>query len=400
MISLHSVLASGNAIATMIEAIFVIFLVLAFSLGFAKGFRKVSWFALRIVVAWGVYFAMSSMIPINGTRPLINALFSLLIAVGCIVGTMLAFGALACKLRPKIRWVKDDVNGDTSLAEYGLEFEPEYLDYDGEDEARPYGMKIKNTGNGPPSAFGRILGGIACLMNVWVIFFVLAAPMVMLIDSNIINMSSMQEFVNGGTYKGMLMIVKTCAMDFLMIALMVLMAGKGYNSGLIDNLRALFVWALRLGGVALCCYFPFSSAATAETGALVALGNFVDKCTVMFEGTGGALSGIIGKLFASICLTSIWLLIVALLNYILRKLCDSVYANRGTRTLDGVVGAFVYTIIGAAIVLLMWFFIVAMSNFGIFNVENIVSETQAASCNLYQYAKAVLDGLLAPVLTK
>ena len=143
MISLHSILATAlvDKLPTFILVGAAILITIAFSIGFVKGFRRVSWGGL----IWATAAVLLTVVGLaaeptgSATHQLIVMMSVVLIYVAV---TMIAYGILAHFVRPKVKWVKDNVNGDTSLAEYGLEFEPEYLDYDGEHESNPYGMRI------------------------------------------------------------------------------------------------------------------------------------------------------------------------------------------------------------------------------------------------------------------
>ena len=141
MISLHSMLAAGGAegLPTILFAVIGVALAFAFVAGFMKGFRKVSWDGLAWLVAGGMFVLIGKLAPMHSSTPIGTAAIVITVAVGCAAASFAGFGVLGYFLRPKMRWIKDDINGDTSLAEYGLEFEPEYLDYDGEHDYAPYG---------------------------------------------------------------------------------------------------------------------------------------------------------------------------------------------------------------------------------------------------------------------
>ena len=167
MFSLHSIMASDLAskLPTIIGIAAGALLVVAFIVGFAKGFRKVGWDGLIWATAAGLFTYVGLLIEPTG-GPARKFGIILAFAVGYIVAALIVYGLLAHFLRPRMRWVKDNVNGDTSLAEYGLEFEPEYLDYDGEDDPRPYGKRLHKTGYNPPKFMGRLLGGVSCVATV------------------------------------------------------------------------------------------------------------------------------------------------------------------------------------------------------------------------------------------
>ena len=137
---LHSILANDIAeqLVTLGGASLLISLVMAFVMGFSKGFRRVSWSGLIWLIASVLCIAVCEKI-LTGEYGFKASLKAFAVAAACVLAVMAVFGFLASLIRPKVRWVKDNINGDTSLAEFGLEFEPEYVVYDGEDDWKPYG---------------------------------------------------------------------------------------------------------------------------------------------------------------------------------------------------------------------------------------------------------------------
>ena len=263
MFSLHSILATAD-IANMLPKIFVGFaiamLAVAFAMGFWKGFRKVSWGGLTWFTAGAVFILISRLIPQDGdvTR---NFIAALLISLLCIGGVLAAYGVLAYFVRPKARWVKDNVNGDTSLAEYGLEFEPEYLDFDGEyDDWRPYGKRLHRTGFNPPNYVERLLGALACIINVMVILWSIAAFVVLGINATELANGEMGAMLAGDNMQMFIDWAKLTLMEGLTIGIVIVIAKKGYETGLMNSLRSLIMLVCEVGATLLCFYLPFYNA--------------------------------------------------------------------------------------------------------------------------------------------
>ena len=232
MIPLHSILTivaeESLGIPEIVLAVLMGILVLAFVIGFVKGFRKVSWNGLAWLIAGAACCALGMVIKPSQSSPTGNFVSATLVAVVCVGVVLVAYGLLTYFVRPKMRWVKDDVNPDLSLAEYGLEFEPEYLDYDGEHDYAPYGKRIYKTGYGTPSLFARILGGLACAINVGVVLLAILAAFLMVINMmGGVNETLSTFLVN----ESMLMILglgKKHLMDFLLIAIVFFIAFDGF----------------------------------------------------------------------------------------------------------------------------------------------------------------------------
>ena len=400
MISLHSVLSLVDVISTASLTVVAVILLIAFSIGFVKGFRKVSWTGLRWATAALLFIGLCKKVPLTGSSVTRNMVVALLVGVVCVALTMVLYALLACALRPRIRWVKDDVNGDTSLAEYGLEFEPEYLDYDGEDDIAPYGKKIKKTGYNPPSLFGRLLGGGACMLNVGLWLFLIGAAFMLLVGYTSFNMWDIKYILDKPFFEKYLHWAKLYAFDVLAIGIMVLFAQKGYESGLIESLRALFIWALAIVGIVLAFYLPFSKFAQAETGAFATYAAFVNRCVVAFKGIGGAFGGILGKAFAGAIGASVVGMLVFIINVLFTKICNVVTKQGCTRTLDGVCGAAVYILIGAALCLAFWLVFGGFLYLSVIDVTELVAETEYLSFNMFEFAKGIVEKVLSPIFKK
>ncbi len=401
MISLHSVLAGGliGMIPTFFTVISVIVLALAFIMGFTKGFRKVSWNGLTWLTAGVLYATVAKSIRSDASATLEFAL-SLIIAVACVAVSMVAFGILGHFLRPRVRWVKDDANSDTSLAEYGLEFEPEYLDYDGEDDIMPYGKRIHKTGLTPPNVFGRLFGGVSCAVNVAMILWVIAGVCMFAVEATMLKSMGYDVIFAGAFAQQLFGFVKLYLLDFVTIGIIIAIARKGYYTGFVSSLRSFIVTVGGIAGVAVAFYLPFSDMANTDVGLSYFLNKLVVRCMNMFEGIGGSFSGIIGRIFAGVVLAVIISILMALLNALLAKCCKMVSSSRPTRWIDACLACLLYMVIGVAIVVACWFLISAFDYFGVLRFGEIIEETSRLSNGLFRFARGVVETMVAPLLGK
>jgi hypothetical protein len=396
MISLHSIMATGSAsnLPMIVGIMSGIMLALAFIVGFVKGFRKVSWDGLIWATAAGLFSFVGFLIEPTGMtvrRVAIIILFTLLY----IVAALAVYGLLAHYLRPKIRWVKDDVNGDTTLAEYGLEFEPEYLDYDGEDDPRPYGKRLYKTGFNPPSLFGRLLGGFACFMMVFMIFWSVLAVVLLGINATSLANMNIGAILQNKTMGKLLNLAKLLALDWICIGFIFMVAKKGFSVGLMNSLRGIFVSLGSLALIGVCFYLPFSSLATRETGMFYFLTKLSNRCAVAMSRF--PLSEILGKLVTGGILAAVAGTMMFFFNILLKKCCNLVSATAPTRIVDQVLSCGLYLIIAVMICIGVWFGFAALEHIGILNISEILHKDAYLSNGLFTLAQKLVGELAAAI---
>ena len=393
MISLHSILAVGDTMK-QIPRIFAIvagvLIAIAFTIGFLKGFRKVSWNGLIWATAGSIFLLISRSINPTGSATQ-KFIVAMAIALLCIGAALALYGVLAYYLRPKVRWIKDDVNGDTTLAEYGLEFEPEYLDYDGEHEMQPYGKRIHRTGFTPPCFAFRLLGGIVCAINVAVVLWAIASVLLLFINATSLAEKNLGLMLQGKTVQKFLEFAQLACLEMLAIGLVISIARKGYSNSLVNSLRVILVSLGTWAAVAFCFYLPFSK--LASEGSL--LGNFTNRCVHAFQEDYPQLSGPLGKIIAGASLSCVAILLMVGLNVLLKKCCRFVSSTGPTKLLDKVLSCVLYMIIGAAVCVAIWFVLAAMDYFGLINVRILLSEKTHLSNGLYNFGKVLLEKLVA-----
>lgn len=392
MISLHSILAAGGlmeSLPTIILAVIGVALAIAFVMGFVKGFRKVSWNGLAWLAAGVMFVAVGKLAPMKGSSEMGTAAITLGVALACSLVTFAVFGVLGYFLRPKMRWIKDDINGDTSLAEYGLEFEPEYLDYDGEHDYAPYGKRIYKTGYGTPCFFFRLLGGLTCAINIGMVLAALLGAFLMIVGATGLASMSIGSILNNENMKLILGFAQKYLFEFLSIGIILLMAKQGYNKGLISSLRAIVITIGGFAAVGLSFYLPFSAYAVEGF-----IGTLVTRCAGVFASLG-SFSTILGKLLAGCCLLALFCIALVLLNVLLKNVCKLIESIGLTRGLDSCLAAVVYMLIGAALCVGVWFVLAGLDLLGIFYVSKMLDAGAYLSNGLYNFAVSILAPLLA-----
>ncbi|MBO5737140.1 MAG: hypothetical protein J6S04_04955 [Clostridia bacterium] len=393
MISLHSIMATGIAsqLPTFIGIAAGVLLAVAFIVGFVKGFRKVSWDGLIWATAAGLFSFVGFLIEPTG-GPARRFGITLAFAVGYIIAALVVYGLLAHFVRPKVRWVKDNVSGDTSLAEYGLEFEPEYLDYDGEHDPRPYGKRLYKTGFNPPKLMGRLLGGLSCAVMVGMVIWAVVSIFLLGINATSLSKMKIGAVLQNETVGKLLEFAQKVLLDWLCIGLIFLVAKKGFKKGLLNSLRGIIVSLGSVALVGLCFYLPFSKYATHETGLFYFLHNFSDRCANAMSSL--PLADILGKVLAGACLSIGAGVIMFLINILLKKCCKLVSASAPTRMVDQILSCVFYMVIAVAICIGIWFVLAIMENFGLFNISEVLHEEAHLSNGLFSLAKGLVKKVI------
>lgn len=396
MISLHSILAAGGAVQSLPKFFGItsgILLVIAFTIGFLKGFRKVGWNGLTWATAAGLFLLISRSINPEGSVTK-RFVFAMLIALVCIAGVVALYGLLAYYLRPRVRWIKDDVNGDTSLAEYGLEFEPEYLDYDGEHDWWPYGKRIYKTGFGPPSFAFRMLGGITCAINVGIILWVIASAGLIFINSFEVLNNRFGSLLEGEIMQNFLRLAQVAFFETISIGVVIFVAKKGYVNGWLNTIRMMIVSIGSTGIIVLCMYLPFSD----KLQNVDVYTNFIDKCVGMMQGRIPIFPDAFGKLFAGMIFSCFGVAVMFGLNMVLKHCCRLVSKSAPTRIADAILSCGLYMLIGAGICVGIWFVLAAFDYVDLFNISNAMSHEGAHLSNgMYNFARALVEKLVGRI---
>ncbi|MBE7079877.1 MAG: hypothetical protein E7371_01410 [Clostridiales bacterium] len=396
MISLHSILAAGGALQSLPKLFGIasgILLAIAFAIGFLKGFRKVNWNGLTWATAAGLFLLISRSINPEGSVTK-RFVYAMLIALVCIAGVLALYGVLAYYLRPRVRWIKDDVNGDTSLAEYGLEFEPEYLDYDGEHDWWPYGKRIYKTGFGTPSFAFRMLGGITCVINVGIILWVIASAGLVFINSFGVLNNKFGALLNGEIVQKFLHLAQVALLETVSIGVVILVAKKGYVNGWLNTIRMMIFSIGSTGVIIVCMYLPFSSLAT-SVGILT---RFVNRCISLLDGRVPFLVNVMGKLLAGAILSGLGVVAMFGLNMVLKHCCRLVSNSAPTRMVDAILSCGLYMLIGAGICVGIWFVLAALDYVELFNISNAMSYEGAHLSNgMYNFAYKLVEKLVSKI---
>lgn len=401
----YAVLAARDIVAKIPMVALIVFgaiLLVAFFIGFKKGFRRVGWGGLFWAIA-GVGYVVADKF-LRNRNPLKGVLekkfgaelaafgSSLSIGLACVLVALLLYGVFATCLRPRMKWVK---NRDVEYDEYGFAYEVD-SDYDDYDDARIYGKKFVKKGYGKPCVFMRVLGGLACTVNAAAVLAAVVAPCLLAVD-----VTSLKDGVFGAIFQSKIAVygLKYAArffLDFLTLGIIFAVAFRGYKAGFVDTLRALLVWVGGIGGVAGCFALPFARYASKVAVTRV----LVSRCSALGLKLSASFGGVLGKLLAGALLAAALIVAIVILNILLKKLSDLIWNNTFARVFDGCLGCLLWFAFGILLCTALWGVAYAFEYAELFKVSGLFGEKAAISNGAFEAAEEYLKPWLQKLAAK
>ncbi|MBO5240599.1 MAG: hypothetical protein J6B56_04165 [Clostridia bacterium] len=402
----------------LVGAVALAVLLIAFFIGFAKGFRRVSWGGFVWVAASAGYFLLEYFLGAeNPLKPFVttfiadeataNFLSSFAFVLACILVALLLQGVCSLLFRPRVKLVNRD--GDRfTVDENGIEYDDEDKDYDDYEDYRPRKMLVRK-GCRRPNLFGRLIGGLICAINAAAVLVVIVSFALFVVCATPLKEGALAPMFSNEYMPLVQEYAFKYAFDFLMIGVILKIARKGYEKGFMESLRSLIVGVGRLVGICVAFYLPFSQfVLPVEEGGVEILHSFVYRCVdaATMMGLPETFAPIVGQILAGLLLFVLVLLVFALLNFILKKLAEGIEGVGFFRTIDSTLACLVYLLVGVAVCLLVWVAFYVVGSYGIFDVNTLLAEGSLAkklldTCAVYiqpalDNFNAILAGLVAP----
>ena len=393
MISSNLILALGDVIKRaplVITIACAVVAAIAFLVGFTKGFRRVGWGCLTCLVATVVFILFNRIlvksklvlnINMNGALDE-RALTTFLVATVSIVLTLVVYGLLSWLLRPSYKIV----HRNPVSYKYGIEIEDDYSEYD--DVAEPRFVEWKHAGR--PTIVGRLIGGTICAINTLGILAIVVSVVLIVINATMLGSTELSAAMNVRATKIMLDFAQKYALDFITISAIVLMAFKGYKNGLVGSIRSLVV---SYGGTILgilAFVLPFMN-----SGMLFFTPKLVQRCTSLLGGVPEMFRALAGKLLAGVLIFAFFMILLALVNYLLGRLSYVVIRLKPIRMLDGSIACFLYFLLGVIVCIGVWCLFYALDYCGLLHISEAFSEESSLAGSLFKLAetwvKPVID---------
>ena len=401
-----------QSLPLIVGAVAAAVMLIAFFIGFAKGFRRVSWGGFVWVVASIGFFLLEKFLGAeNPLKPLLLSIVAdetiatfvslLVFALACVLVVLFLQGGCSLLFRPRVKRVARD--GDRfSMDENGIEYEDERKDYDDYEDYRSRTILVRK-GFRTPTLFGRLFGALICVVNATAVLVAVLAVALLVICA-----TPLKDGLFAGVFANEYMSIVQdytflYAFDFLMLGAILKIARKGFEKGFMESLRVLIVKVGRLAGICAAFYLPFSAfVLPVEEGGVEILHSFTMRCVdaATMMGLPETVAPIVGQLLAGLLLFVLVLLVFALLNFLLKTLAEGIEGVGFFRVIDGSLACLVYLVVGVAVCLLVWATFYVVGAYGIFDINTVLAGESLASkmlnaCGLY--IQPALDNLNATI---
>ncbi len=377
MRSLYSILALQDVALKLplygVIAISVVALI-AFIIGFVKGFRRVSWGGFFLLTATAVAVLLLKKVPFSGAytgdqAKVMNFVWALAMMGASVIGSLLIYGILGGILRPKMKWSKKK---KIEVDNYGFEYEIDD-DCDDPEDIRRHGKTLVKQGFGKPNVLTRILGGLFSAINASLVVALIYAIGLLLVDATGLRNGGLGHMFNVEAARTALAWTRAYALDFLSVAIVFLFTYRGWKTGFLSAIRSFFV---TIGAVALVA-FSFVIPFHGTLSTMYFFNALINRCTAMCA-SFGELSGVIGKVTAGVFIALFSVLCVVLINVLLAIICRKLEAGFA-RVVDGTLGCVVGLVIGVLITVAIWAVLYVLNYFGIFYVSEIFESNAVIS---------------------
>ena len=188
--------------------------------------------------------------------------------------------------------------------------------------------------------------------------------------------------------------MRTYTLDFILIALIVMIVVKGYKVGIVYGVRSIGVFVAYVAAVVGAFYLPFSPL-TQEGGLLAFITALGEKvAAILPDMIPVGVTMIAFKVIVGLVLAIVLCLIVKLLAWLLDKLLELVDNVSVLTVIDGVIGAIVFMAIAAAVVVILSVVLYLLEYYGLFRGSQLFTSNSPLLGGLYE----LFDELLRPVL--
>ena len=370
----------------------IAFGLIAFCIGAKKGIRRVSLFGVFWAAAAVAFFLVKMYTKGTAATDLKGLIYDTILAAGCVLGGLFVYKFCCWWRRPKVRYVKK--KGDKHFKdENGVEYDSEKEDFDDYEKYASTKMAVK-TGTGEPKFFGRVFGGLVCVLNVAIVLFlVVAAGMYAIMGMGWEKTACAVLFE-----KAWIVHLKTWtfnyAVDFVIVGILLKNANNGFGKGFIESLRVLFVKLGALVAFVAAFYLPFSPFATASGWAPLCA--VTDRFMAIVEGLGvpAFAAPFTGRLVCGAILYALMLVALWLLNKVFVKLADAVDGISLFRVTDGVLSSAVYVVIGCVVCVAALGALYLCSYFAFYNFAPFLSGGYLAN-GFFTICEKTLPGLIS-----
>ena len=401
---LHSVMAWEGLKSYMkylplaLAVVCAVLLFFALCIGLKKGARQVSWRGVAWLIACAAFLVVKRFLhtknPIykfltnRGVNESITdfaSSFSLMLA--CVFAVLLCYGVctLAFRRAPKVK--------ERAKKERSFEMMLKYGSYEGV-EIRGEGDEVHAVKTAKTSVFGRLMGGLCCLINTAMLLGSVLAVFLMVVHSTSLASGAFAGMYAYAWVGKLAQFVKKYAMDVAIVGVTLGVTLSGTKKGFTAVLRKILVFVGYVGGLICAVYLPFSR----FTAKNELLGKIVDVC-VLAVGKLGAkakLAALGGKLLAVLAFALVVILFMLIFNMLMKKLVKAISRGGFFRVIDRMLAAIVYLTFAFVLCALALVLVYAMEHCGLSAFGGVFRIDGSLSGGVMQ----VFDVYLRPLLIR
>ena len=401
MSSLFGLLATKNIyhqIPTYVLIVCGMILLVAFTVGFVKGFRKVAWGGFYWLLAFvGFTVAYDRLASKNPIASLMKGqlegatsfAWALLLMLGAVAISLILYAAFSFKYRPKE--VPAPRECEVEVDEYGFVYEDEREDDCPYCEKPVYVM----VGDGKPTLFGRIAGGFMSCVNVAAVLVSIIAVTLIFIGQTKLVYDSIGDMFDVPLTRKALDFASAYAFDFFTIGLVIWIAYVGFKTGFVRSFRVAITafGILVIGDIGFA--LPFTKAANYWP-----IENLIDRCGLLFTQMKPEYRTILSKLVAGGVLALAGFVSLFVLSFLLRKAVDQIESHMTTLVIDEILAVVMYLIFGALAVATLWAALYLLDYCGILFVSDAFGEGASLAKEFFEVAEHYLKDFAENSLLK
>lgn len=330
-------------------------LLIAFFVGLKKGFsglgrRPLSWAfgcAVFAVLELFCHEMLAGMLPIGGALGgfIITVLFlavALLLRFIVFAGLDRIFDSKFKKQLAKAESIRVEETATGEFVVFDENKLHKHIPFDGKEK---------------PNAINRFFGGVFSVVIVGIVVGVLASLALIVLNVTPLR-NTLSAVYENEMFAGVFGYLRTYTLDFVLIALLVVVIRYGYKSGIFTVIRTVGVFLLYVVAIVGSFYLPFSP--------LAAEGQFFGVITKIVNYLGGLIFSIIPadfpiaipetlvygavKVVVGLVLCIVLTLIVKLIAWVLNKMQDAVDESDSACVVDGIFGSLLYFVVGLVLV--------------------------------------------------
>ncbi len=400
MSSLYGILAMKtlmHAMPTYAVIACAVIVGIAFLVGFIKGFRRVAWGGFYWLLASVGYVIVYSMLSgynvLSGIFPAEMAsvaefAWAILLALLCMMASLLIYGILGLLLRPREVLYKDK---EVEIDDLGFVYEEDWED-DGLDFVEETYV-IKN--NKKPNLFGRLAGGFMGAVNAAAVLGVVLSLFLFVINGTAFKNGYIGYIFDVPLVQTVLTYASSYALDVITIGIVMAVTYRGFKRGFIGTTRKLIVFVGVVAILIACFLIPFT-----QFSYIYFINRLIERCADMYTKFDVYYQYLFARITTGVVLAIPGIIVIIIVNVLLKKLVEGVKACGFLRVLDGMLAAVLYAILGAILVLVFWCLLYVLEYCGIFYVSDGLNEYATLSKRFMEFAefflKDFVDAFLLP----